>query len=123
MLAVVMPSSASASIPSAPKTRVGNFELHEPALIAFAVKRTVENHRAKSILCADLASQHSLRWKGMWRFGGGDNERWKIQGGTGEFYAYEGADRIAVVGKDGVDPGTGFSVPGPVLESYLFAGV
>ena len=48
---------------------------------------------------------------------------WKVQGGSAEYYAYEGADRIAIVGPNGVDPGTGFSVPGPVLESYLFAGI
>jgi RHS repeat-associated protein len=68
MLAVVMPSSASASITPTPETRIGNFELHEPALLGFVVTRTIENHRAKSILCADVASQHSLRWKGMWRY-------------------------------------------------------
>ena len=68
IIAVILPGSASASITPTPETRIGNFELHEPAFIGFAVSRTVANHRAKSILCADRASQHSLRWKGMWRF-------------------------------------------------------
>jgi RHS repeat-associated protein len=48
---------------------------------------------------------------------------WKVQGGDAEFYAYEGADRIAIVALDGRDPATGNGVPGPVIETYLFAGV
>jgi RHS repeat-associated protein len=68
MLAVVMPSAASASVTPTPETRIGHFDFRAPALIGFVVSRTVENHRAKTIHCADLASEHSLRWKGMWRF-------------------------------------------------------
>jgi RHS repeat-associated protein len=48
---------------------------------------------------------------------------WKVQGSSAEFYVYEGDDRIAIIGPDGRDPGTGFAVPGPVIETYLFAGI
>ena len=40
-----------------------------------------------------------------------------------EYYAYEGQDRVAAVGRNGADPITGFGVAGPVLESYLFDGI
>jgi RHS repeat-associated protein len=40
-----------------------------------------------------------------------------------EYYAYEGLDRIALIGRNGSDPNTGAGVAGPVLESYLFDGI
>ena len=39
-----------------------------------------------------------------------------------EYYAYEGQDRVAVVGPNGVDV-FGSGVAGPILESYLFDGI
>jgi RHS repeat-associated protein len=39
-----------------------------------------------------------------------------------EYYAYEGQDRVAVVGRNGADA-IGFGIAGPVLESYLFDGI
>jgi RHS repeat-associated protein len=39
-----------------------------------------------------------------------------------EYYAYEGQDRVAVVGRNGADA-NGFGIAGPVLESYLFDGI
>jgi RHS repeat-associated protein len=45
-----------------------------------------------------------------------------LAGVVQEYYAYEGQDRVAVVGRNGVDS-IGFGVAGPVLESYLFDGI
>jgi RHS repeat-associated protein len=45
-----------------------------------------------------------------------------VSGTAQEYYVYEGLDRVAVVGPNGVDQ-FGSAIAGPVLESYLFDGI
>lgn len=73
IIAVVMPSSASASITPTPETRVGVFDLRESFFVGPITSRGSEIHRARSLCDLRRALEHSLRWKGMWRFdlGGG----------------------------------------------------
>ncbi|HSO32654.1 MAG TPA: RHS repeat domain-containing protein, partial [Labilithrix sp.] len=71
-----------------------------------------------------LLATQTIAGEGVYAYGDAFLRRvWKTQGASAEYYAYEGLDRIAIIGPNGVDPNTGFSVPGPVLESYLFAGI
>ena len=63
-----MPSSASASATPTSETCIGVFELRDPVLVGTIASRGLGVRRAISLHDLRLASEHSLRWKGMWRF-------------------------------------------------------
>jgi RHS repeat-associated protein len=63
LVAVLVPSRASASMAPASETRIGDFHLAHPVLVGVITAQTPGKHRAISLFVYDPASDRCFRWK------------------------------------------------------------